>query len=99
VAQALSVSGGVLKSGAFRHVNVIRLNKDGFFEARTIEAPGSGWSQPSAYMAMQNMALLPYDVVFVPERKTSQLIRAIQDINIIVNPYFQIRLLQLVSEH
>ena len=98
VAQAISLAGGVLKSGSYRNVNVIRLNKDGFLEARAIKLEGTGWRQPEAYMAMQNMALAPYDIVLVPESSRSRLVRLAQDLGAIVSPYFQIRLLQLVSE-
>lgn len=98
VAQAISLAGGVLKSGSYRNVSVIRLNKDGFLEARAIKLEGTGWRQPEAYMAMQNMALAPYDVVLVPESSRSKLVRLAQDLGIVVSPYFQIRLLQLVSE-
>jgi hypothetical protein len=73
----------------------VRLNKDGFFEARAITL--EGYNQAETYIALQNFALLPYDLVVVPESDRSQFMRLIQDVNTAITPYFQIRLLELVS--
>ena len=95
VAQALAQAGGVAKSGDATHVSIIRLNKDGYLESHAVVM--SGYNQAETFMALSNMALMPYDLVLVPESDRSQIMRVIQDINTTLTPYFQIRILQLAS--
>jgi hypothetical protein len=73
-------------------VSIVRLNKKGLLEAHTVKT--EGYSQPEVYMALQNMALLPNDLVVVPESYRGQVIRLLTDVNTLILPYFQYRVLQ-----
>jgi polysaccharide export outer membrane protein len=95
VAQALAQAGNAIKTGDLFAVSIIRLNKEGYFEAHTVKA--EGFSQPEAYMALQNMALAANDLVFVPESMRGQFNRAITDINSMLLPYYQYRVLRTIT--
>ena len=73
----------------------VRLNKDGLLEAHTVQSENYT-SQPEIMMALQNMALAPNDLVFVPESYRGQVVRAITDVNIMLAPYFQLRILRAI---
>jgi len=96
-AQAIAYSGPLGKSGDLSAVSVVRLNSEGYLESHAIEAGGS-WSQPEVIMALQNVALKPNDVVFVPESFRAQLVRLGTDINTIMAPYYQLRIIQLITK-
>jgi len=95
-AQAMALSGDAKKSGDLFGVSVVRLNKKGLLEAHAVET--AGYSQPEVYMALQNIVLLPNDLVVVPESYRSQFVRLIADVNAALLPYFQIRILSIVTE-
>jgi polysaccharide export outer membrane protein len=90
-AQALAQSGIVTKAAALYSVSVVRLSREGVLEAHTIQSDGA--SQPEVYMALQNMALMPNDLIVVPESYRGQVVRAITDFNTIIQPYFQYKVL------
>lgn len=105
VAQALSQIGGIKNTGKIERLAILRLSDDGFLRAITINNDGSG--QSSYYLAMQNMPLLPEDIIFIPESNRSQFVRAIQDfvnaplggLNQVLAPYFQFRLIEELDEN
>ncbi len=96
VAQAVARSGGVSKSGVLKHVSVIRLNEQGFFEAQSVI--GTRYNQPEMYMALHNIALLPDDLIIIPESYRSQFVRILRDMNTILSPYYQFRVLKLIDD-
>lgn len=95
VAQALAQTGAAPKTASLSTVAIIRLNDKGLMEAHTVKA--DGYSQPEIYMALNNMLLMPNDLVMVPESYRGQIMRVIQDLNTAFTPYFQIQLLQQVD--
>ena len=99
VAQALVKGGGFTKAASARNIAILRVNDEGYLETRTAEFPqGEFIAQPDIVMAMQGMALEPNDIVFVPESGRSQLRRLIQDFNIALTPYFQVRTIELLNQ-
>ncbi len=92
VAQAIAQSGVVNKGGDLYSVSIIRLNEKGLLEAITVQS--ESYSQPDVYMALQNMALRPNDLILVPESYRGQILRVLTDINTLLLPYFQYRVLQ-----
>jgi polysaccharide biosynthesis/export protein len=92
VAQAIAQSGVVNKGGDLYNVSIIRLNDKGFLEAVSVQT--ENYNQPDVYMALQNMALRPNDLIVVPESYRGQLLRVLTDINTLMLPYFQYRVLQ-----
>lgn len=95
VAQALALSGNVVKSGDASSVAIVRLNGQGVLEAHTVTS--DGFNQPETYMALQTMALKPNDLVFVPEGYRGQLVRMITDVNTVLAPYYQFRVLREIT--
>ncbi len=91
-AQAIAQAGALQRSAELFSVSVIRLGKTGLLEAHTVQA--GGYSQPEVYMALQNLALMPNDLVVVPESYRSQVVRVFSDFNTLILPYFQYRVLQ-----
>jgi polysaccharide export outer membrane protein len=91
-AQAIAQSGALTRGAELFSVSVIRLGKDGYLEAHNVTT--QGYSQPEAYMALQNLALRPNDLVVVPESYRSQIVRAFSDVNTLLLPYFQYRVLE-----
>ena len=96
VAQALAQSGPLPKTAKLANVSVLRVSSDGYLQAYSVE-PGSA-SQPEIYMALNTIRLQPNDLIVVPESNRGQFMRAIQDINSILNPYLQLRLLQNLAK-
>lgn len=76
--QAIGMAGGFARTGAEHDVTVIRLTKEGFLKAITIDVEALG--QPGPYMAFAMTQLEPDDVVFVPEHGRSQVVRFLDDI-------------------
>lgn len=95
VAQALAQSGNAVKSGDLFAVAIIRLNKQGLLESHTVKT--EGYSQPQVYMALQNMPLAANDLVLVPESYRGQFLRLLTDVNTILAPYFQFRILEAIT--
>lgn len=91
VAQALALAGNMSKTGAAETVSIVRLNAEGQLEAHTVKS--DGYNQPELYMALQNMSLKPNDLVYVPESYRGQVVRLINDINTMLFPYYQYRIL------
>ncbi len=95
VAQAIAQAGPLPKSAALANVSVIRINPEGQLQAYTIDSPGA--SQPEVYMALNNIRLQANDLVLIPESYRGQALRVVQDINSLVNPYLQLRVIQVLS--
>jgi polysaccharide export outer membrane protein len=95
-AQALALAGNATKSAELSSMAIVRLNSKGMLEATTVKSDGV--NQPELYMALHNMLLKPNDLVFVPESYRGQIVRLIQDVNTMMFPYYQYRLLQQVIQ-
>ncbi len=76
--QAIALAGGLQKSAARKDIAIIRLDPDGYVRALRVEVDLKG--QPGPVMALAAMALLPGDVIFVPESGRSQFGRLLEDI-------------------
>ena len=96
-ALAIAHSGPILKSADLYAVSVVRLNDEGFLESHAVQSPET-LSQPEVIMALQNVALRPNDVVFVPESFRGQMVRLGTDINTIFAPFFQLRIIQQITK-
>lgn len=94
VAQALAQSGVVNHGAELSSVSIVRLNDKGFLEAIDVRTENTYYNQPEVYMALQNMALHANDLVIVPESYRGQIVRALTDVNSILAPYFEYRVLQ-----
>jgi len=68
VAQALAHAGGVKNTGTLNRIAIVRLNGDGYLQATTLH--GSDAGQSGNLLALQNSALLPDDLVLIPESDT-----------------------------
>jgi polysaccharide export outer membrane protein len=75
--QAISLAGGVQRSGSEADVTIIRLAEDGYLKAIPINVTPYG--QPGPYLAFATTVLQPDDIVFVPEGGRSQVMRFIDD--------------------
>ncbi len=95
-AQAIAQAGIVPYTAALSGVSVVRLAGDGQLEALTVDP--KGFTEPDVYMALQSIALLPNDLVVVPESYRGQLVRLFTDVNALMNPYFQYRVLQNITK-
>jgi polysaccharide export outer membrane protein len=91
-AQAVALVGSPVKTADLSSLSIVRLNKTGLLEAHTVKA--DGLNQPELYMALHNMPLLANDLVFVPESYRNQVMRLVNDVNQILFPYYQYRILQ-----
>lgn len=91
-AQAIAQAGVVPRTADLFGVSIVRLAEDGKLEALSLKT--GGYSQPEVYMALQALALRPNDLVVVPESYRAQLIRLFTDVNSLMMPYFQYRILQ-----
>ena len=96
-AQAIALVGNAVKTADLSSLAIVRLNNKGLLEAHTVKS--EGFNQPELYMALQNMALKPNDLVFVPESYRGQLVRLVTDVNAMVFPYYQFRILQSVVDN
>jgi polysaccharide export outer membrane protein len=90
-AQAVALAGTLTRGADPSGVSIVRLSKDGMLESHSVET--EGYSFPEFYMVLQNFALMPNDLVVVPESYRAQIVRAFTDVNTIIQPYFQYRLL------
>jgi polysaccharide export outer membrane protein len=100
LAQALAHAGGTTRDSAIREIALVRLGDDGYIRMHKIkdrvEAP------VGQFMAYQNIALKAEDLIVVPENSRSLAGRFLQDFiveplqafNLVLNPYFQFRILE-----
>ena len=96
VAQAIALAGPLPKAASLANVSVIRVNPAGQLQAYSIDSPAA--SQPEVYMALNNIRLQPNDLIVIPESYRGQVMRAVQDINVLVSPYLQLRVVQVLSQ-
>jgi protein involved in polysaccharide export with SLBB domain len=75
--QAISLAGGLKRSGSAGDVTIIRLGQDGYLRAMMVTPDIGG--QPGPYMALRATPLQPDDVVFIPESGRSQVARFLDD--------------------
>lgn len=75
--QAITIAGGLRRTGAEAEVSVIRLGDDGRLRATVVSVSGRG--QPAPYMVLAALPLQADDVVFVPESGRAQLNRFLDD--------------------
>lgn len=92
-AQALAVAGGVLRSGGESDTAIIRLNDEGYLEALPVGGRFNV-SQSGPYIALAGAVLKADDIVFVPETGRSQLFRALTDLLVPYQMYFNYRLIE-----
>lgn len=95
-AQAIAQAGSSTKAASLSSVSIVRVSAEGLLEAHTVSA--DGLNQPEAFMALQNMALKPNDLIVVPESYRGQLVRAFTDFNTLLAPYFQFRILKEIAQ-
>ena len=98
VVQALAQAGDATKNAAAENIQVLRINKDGFLESRSIETNGLTPSQPDVYLALSNMTLQTNDVVLVPESGRSQILRTLTDVNTALSPLFNVLIVRAVTK-
>lgn len=96
VAQAIAQSGATPRSADLKGVSIVRLNKQGFVEAHSVNFKGN--SQPEMFMALQSMTVQPNDLVIVPESYRSQITRIFSDVNTFMQPYYQFRILEQITK-
>jgi polysaccharide export outer membrane protein len=96
VAQAIAMAGNAVRTASLSDVSVIRINSEGVLEAHVVET--DAYNQPQIYMALQNMPVMPNDLVVVPESYRGQTVRALQDINSLLAPFFQVWLIHEVTK-
>lgn len=102
IAQALAISGGIGVDATLQGVAVVRLNADGFLQATTLE--NGDLSDASYLLALQNVSMLPDDVILVPRSSRAQFRLFVQDfistplgaLNQVLSPYIQFRILDEV---
>lgn len=92
-AQALSLAGGVLRSGSENSSSIIRLSEDGFIEAISL-GDTSQRNQTDRYMSLAAMPLKPDDVIFVPETGRSQITRLLSDALVPFQIYLNYKLIK-----
>ncbi|WP_161974717.1 polysaccharide biosynthesis/export family protein [Piscinibacter terrae] len=98
VVQALAQAGDATQKASAENVQLIRINKDGFLESRSIETNGLAPSQPDVYLALSNMTLQTNDVILVPESGRSQLLRTLSDVNTALSPLFNLLIVRAVTK-
>ena len=102
LAQAIALAGGATRDAALKDVVIIRL-VDGYLKMYRLGDKMRGPAGP--YIAYQNTALEPDDLIVVPESTRSKAGRFITDfiteplsaVNLILTPYFQFKLIQDIS--
>ena len=102
IAQALAVTGGIGADATLQGVAVVRLNAEGFLQATTLE--NSGENGAGYLLALQNVPLLPDDLILVPRSSRAQFRLFVQDfiatplgaLNQVLSPYIQFRILDEV---
>ena len=92
-AQALALAGGVLRTGGESDATLIRLTDDGYLEAIPIGSRAS-LTQVGPYTRLATVLLKPDDIVFIPETSRAQLVRALQDLLVPYQLYFNYRLIE-----
>ena len=92
-AQALALAGGVLRTGGESDATLIRLDEDGYLEAIPIGSRAS-FTQVGPYATLATVLLKPDDIVFIPETGRAQLVRALQDLLVPYQLYFNYRLIE-----
>ena len=95
-AQAIAQAGNATRSADLASVSILRVGASGLLEAHTVDV--SGLNQPEMFMALQNMALRPNDLIVVPESYRGQLVRLFTDVNTILAPYYQFRILEEITK-
>lgn len=76
-AEALANAGDVMLTGRTTSVAILRVGDDGNVRARLLSGQPKG--QPGFYMALASIKLEPEDVIFVPEKWSSQFARIVED--------------------
>ena len=94
VAQAIAEAGVVPPTANLSSVSIVRLARDGRLEALSLNVDAHGSSDADEYMALQGVPLEPNDLVVVPESFRGKLVRLFRDVNAVMNPYFQYRILR-----
>lgn len=94
-AQAITQAGPLPKSASLANVSLIRVNASGQLQTYTVDALGA--AQPDVYLALNTVLLQPNDLIFIPESYRGQVMRALQDVNNLINPYLQLRVLRELS--
>lgn len=92
-AQALSLAGGVLRSGSENSSSIIRLSEDGYIEAINL-GDTSQRNQTDRYMSLAAMPLRPDDIIFVPETGRSQITRLLSDALVPFQIYLNYKLIK-----
>ena len=102
-AQAIAECGGVARTGSQKKVALIRLADDGYLTGQVINGEGTG--DTAYFLALQQMILQPGDLIIVPESGRSEFVSAITDfvttplgaINQVLSPYYEFRLLSIIT--
>ncbi len=104
VAEALTIAGGLRRTGATRDVAVIRLDHDGSVQAIFVSDSKDGQLGP--LMQMRSFPLEADDIIFVPENGRSQVVRALDDfvsrplnaVQGVFGLYVNFRLIQAIAQ-
>ena len=102
LAQALAQAGGVTVNAALHDLVLVRLDDDGYIRLHQLANQTDG--QAAAYVAFQNTPLRADDLIVVPESSrsiagrfiTDFLIEPLQALNLIITPYFQYQLIDIL---
>ena len=102
--QALSFAGGLRKAASASKISIIRLGPEGELESFPLKVVGHGQRAP--YEALARVALLPDDIIFVPESGRSQLNRFIDDFinhplqgaNAVIGTYVNYKLIRIIDK-
>lgn len=103
--QAIAEAGGNLRTGSHTKVALVRLTDDGFLTGTVVDAEDSG--DTAYYTALQQLILEPGDLIIVPESGRSEFVRFITDfvttplgaVNQLLSPYYEFKLLSIVTPH
>ncbi len=102
--QAIARAGGFNDKAAERSVMLVRIRDDGRLVAMRITPQLSG--PEGTYLALNNVTLDPYDIIFVPKTTIAKVSSFFEDhinkifsgLNAIVSTYTQFRLIELLAE-